>query len=201
MKRRKLTLCDHDQYILPRIQALVLTDGVHLGIRMNGLVSFSKLIPLLDKAALVEIILPTLENLLQRDRTPSVVVAILHCYAACTEIIGPEWTAVRILPFLMPMCIQSSIEKKEFVFLMKTIQKMLTLVETWRFEQFEHQQKLKDEMKPSNARLYFLFFPFLFSLPCFWFLTIVKQQPTLCNIRGSKRLLPLISRTRRRPRP
>jgi len=136
--------------VLTRIQAIVSrSDSINSGVRLNGLICLSKVISILDKAAIMDIILPTLEVLCTTDHSPKIVVAVFHCYSSITGKVGPQVIAQRFIPFLTPLCCQMDLEIEQFTTLITLIKSLVKVVEDWRLAEFQAKKDVEQHLEAS----------------------------------------------------
>lgn len=134
-------LLDHTSvknHLLPRIKRLCLGTST-LSIRVNCLLCVGRLLENLDKWLVIDEVLPFLPQIPSRE--PAVIMGILGIYKlALTHKklgISKEVVAGRILPFLMPLCIENGLSLQQFNALVALVKQMVQQVET------EHRTKLE----------------------------------------------------------
>lgn len=134
-------LLDHTSvknHLLPRIKRLCLGTST-LSIRVNCLLCVGRLLEWLDKWLVIDEVLPFLPQIPSRE--PAVLMGILGIYKlALTHKklgISKEVIAGRILPFLMPLCIENGLSLQQFNALVALVKLMVQQVET------EHRTKLE----------------------------------------------------------
>lgn len=124
--------------LLPRIKRLCLsTSG--LSVRVNCLLCIGRLLEHLDKWLVLDEVLPFLPQIPSRE--PAVLMGILGIYKLALNHkklgISKEIIATRILPFLMPLCIENGLTLAQFNALVALCKQMFQIVET------EHRTKLE----------------------------------------------------------
>ncbi|KAK9731341.1 Protein kinase domain [Popillia japonica] len=134
-------LLDHGSVknsLLPRIKKLCLSTS-SLSVRVNCLLCVGRLLEHLDKWIVLDEILPFLPQIPSRE--PAVLMGILGIYKLALNHkklgISKEVIATRILPFLIPLCIENGLTLPQFNALVALVKQMFQSVET------EHRTKLE----------------------------------------------------------
>jgi SCY1-like protein 2 len=100
--------------VIPRIRKICI-ESSNLGLRVNSLVCIGKLLENLEKWVVLDDILPILENITARDST--VLMAMLGIYKIVFTHpklgITKDLLANRVVPFLVPISIESSLNTKQ----------------------------------------------------------------------------------------
>ncbi|KAL1491791.1 hypothetical protein ABEB36_012335 [Hypothenemus hampei] len=124
--------------LLPRIKKLCLSTST-LSVRVNCLLCIGKLLEHLDKWLVLDEVLPFLPQIPSRE--PAVLMGIIGIYKIAMNHkklgISKEIIATRILPFLMPLCIENGLTLAQFGAITSLIKDMFNAVET------EHRTKLE----------------------------------------------------------
>lgn len=124
--------------LLPRIKRLC-TNTSYLSVRVNCLVCLGKLLEHLDKWLVLDEVLPFLPQIPSRE--PAVLMGILGIYklALTHKKLGitKEVMATKIIPFLMPLCIENGLTLAQFNALVTLVKDMVSKVEV------EHRTKLE----------------------------------------------------------
>lgn len=124
--------------LLPRIKKLCLSTST-LSVRVNCLLCIGRLLEHFDKWLVLDEILPFLPQIPSRE--PAVLMGILGIYKLTLNHkklgISKEIIATRILPFLMPLCIENGLTLAQFNALVALCKQMFQIVET------EHRTKLE----------------------------------------------------------
>ncbi|GJQ74817.1 hypothetical protein Trydic_g21654 [Trypoxylus dichotomus] len=124
--------------LLPRIKKLCLSTS-SLSVRVNCLLCVGRLLEHLDKWIVLDEVLPFLPQIPSRE--PAVLMGILGIYKLALNHkklgISKEVIATRILPFLIPLCIENGLTLSQFNALVALVKQMFQLVET------EHRTKLQ----------------------------------------------------------
>ncbi|KAF2901063.1 hypothetical protein ILUMI_05119 [Ignelater luminosus] len=142
--------------VLPRVKKLCLSTST-LSVRVNCLLCIGRLLEHLDKWLVLDDVLPFLPQIPSRE--PAVLMGILGIYKlAMTHKklgISKEVMATRILPFLIPLCIENGLNLQQFNALVALVKQMFQLVETehrTKLEQLnsvQEQQKLLENSMPT----------------------------------------------------
>ncbi|KAB0801956.1 hypothetical protein PPYR_04142 [Photinus pyralis] len=150
-------LLDHGNVknsVLPRIKKLCLSTST-LSVRVNCLLCIGRLLEHLDKWLVLDEVLPFLPQIPSRE--PAVIMGILGIYklAMTHKKLGitKEIMATRVLPFLIPLCIENGLTLQQFNALVALVTQMFQLVESehrTKLEQLntvqEHQKILENSM-------------------------------------------------------
>ncbi|CAF3314982.1 unnamed protein product [Rotaria socialis] len=117
--------------ILPRIKKICF-ETITLSVRVNSLICLGKLVESLDKWIIIDEVIPLLHSIPSRE--PAVLMAILGIIkVAMTSTksggIPREILATRVIPFLVPISIETSLNLNQFNAYMSTIKDMLQTVE------------------------------------------------------------------------
>ncbi|CAH8580108.1 unnamed protein product [Schistosoma haematobium] len=124
--------------LIPRIQRLCLSTE-YLSTRMNCLLCIGKLLDHLDKWIVMDDILPFLQQI--KSREPTVLIAILGIYrlAFSHEKLGisREKLANKVLPYLIPLSIESSLNLKQYSAYASLIRDMCSYLEREQYAKLE----------------------------------------------------------------
>lgn len=124
--------------VLPRIKRLCLSTR-SLSVRVNCLLCLGRLLENLDKWLVLDEVLPFLPQI--PSRQPPVLMGILGIYKLAMDHkklgITKEVMATKILPFLMPLCIENDLTMSQFDAIIALVKQMFNMVET------EHRSKLQ----------------------------------------------------------
>ncbi|KAF5295088.1 hypothetical protein FQA39_LY13239 [Lamprigera yunnana] len=144
-------LLDHSNVknsLLPRIKKLCLSTST-LSVRVNCLLCIGKLLESLDKWLVIDEVLPFLPQIPSRE--PAVIMGILGIYKLATTHkklgISKEIIATRVLPFLIPLCIENGLTLPQFNALVNLVKKMFLQVEDEHRSKLEQLNYVKDEQK------------------------------------------------------
>lgn len=124
--------------VLPRIKKLCLSTSA-LSVRVNCLLCIGQLLDNLDKWLVLDEVLPFLPQIPSRE--PAVLMGILGIYKLTLNNdklgISKEVIATRVLPFLIPLCIENGLSLSQFNALVALVKQMFQQVEG------EHRTKLE----------------------------------------------------------
>lgn len=140
--------------LLPRIKRLCLsTSG--LSVRVNCLLCIGRLLEHLDKWLVLDEVLPFLPQIPSRE--PAVLMGILGIYKLALNHkklgISKEVIATRILPFLMPLCIENGLTLAQFNALVALCKQMFQMVETEHRTKLEQLNSVQEEQKVLESSL------------------------------------------------
>ncbi|CAF4066121.1 unnamed protein product, partial [Adineta steineri] len=117
--------------ILPRIKKICF-ETITLSVRVNCLICLGKLVESLDKWIIIDEVIPLLQSIPSRE--PAVLMAILGIIKVAMSStksggLPREILATKVIPFLVPISIETSLNLNQFNFYMATIKDMLQTVE------------------------------------------------------------------------
>lgn len=134
--------------VLPRIKKLCLNTST-LSVRVNCLLCVGKLLEHLDKWLVLDEVLPFLPQIPSRE--PAVLMGILGIYKISMTHkklgITKEIIASRVLPFLIPLCIENGLTIPQFTALTTLVKDMFQMVETEHRTKLEQLNSVKNEQK------------------------------------------------------
>lgn len=134
--------------LLPRIKKLCLSTST-LSVRVNCLLCIGRLLEHFDKWLVLDEILPFLPQIPSRE--PAVLMGILGIYKLTLNHkklgISKEIIATRILPFLMPLCIENGLTLAQFNALVALCKQMFQIVETEHRTKLEQLNSVQEEQK------------------------------------------------------
>nr|XP_023029464.1 SCY1-like protein 2 [Leptinotarsa decemlineata] len=144
-------LLDHSNVkncLLPRIKKICLNTST-LSVRVNSLLCIGRLLENLDKWLVIDEVLPFLPQIPSRE--PAVLMGILGIYKLALNHkklgITKEIIASRVLPFLIPLCIESGLTIPQFNAMTSLVKEMFQIVETEHRTKLEQLNSVKDEQK------------------------------------------------------
>ncbi|CAH1970866.1 unnamed protein product [Acanthoscelides obtectus] len=144
-------LLDHSNVknsLLPRIKKLCLSTST-LSVRVNCLLCVGRLLEHLDKWLVLDEVLPFLPQIPSRE--PAVLMGILGIYKLALNHkklgITKEIIATRVLPFLIPLCIENGLTLQQFTALTTLVKDMFQIVEAEHRTKLEQLNSVKDEQK------------------------------------------------------
>ncbi|XP_028027574.1 SCY1-like protein 2 [Bombyx mandarina] len=124
--------------LLPRIKKLCMSTNF-ISVRVNSLLCIGKLLEHLDKWLVLDEIIPFLPQIPSRE--PAVLMGILGIYklALSHQKLGitKEVLATKVLPFLIPLCVENGLTLTQFNALVTLVKQMIAKVES------EHRAKLE----------------------------------------------------------
>ncbi|KAK3928134.1 SCY1-like protein 2 [Frankliniella fusca] len=142
--------------LLPRIKRLCINTSF-LSVRVNCLVCLGKLLEHLDKWLVLDEVLPFLPQIPSRE--PAVLMGILGIYklALTHKKLGitKEVMATKIIPFLMPLCIENGLTLAQFNALVTLVKDMVARVESehrTKIEQLSSIQQQTNSVQPNIAQ-------------------------------------------------
>ncbi|CAG9769647.1 unnamed protein product [Ceutorhynchus assimilis] len=134
--------------LLPRIKKLCLNTST-LSVRVNCLLCVGKLLEHLDKWLVLDEVLPFLPQIPSRE--PAVLMGVLGIYKIAMNHkklgISKEIMATRILPFLIPLCIENGLTLAQFGAITSLVKEMFQAVENEHRTKLEQLNSVKDEQK------------------------------------------------------
>uniref|UniRef100_A0A0K3CTW3 BY PROTMAP: gi/342319027/gb/EGU10979.1/ Other/SCY1 protein kinase [Rhodotorula glutinis ATCC 204091] n=1 Tax=Rhodotorula toruloides TaxID=5286 RepID=A0A0K3CTW3_RHOTO len=133
------------QTLFPKITA-VFTKTTLLSVKVNTLICFHAMIPVLDKFTLTEKLVPLLAKI--KTKEPSVMIATLAVHEEMGKKCEVEAIATLILPQLWAMSIGPLLNDDQFAKFMSVIKKLSTRVED---EHMKHLAELKRLEESSGA--------------------------------------------------
>lgn len=140
--------------LLPRIKKLCLSTST-LSVRVNCLLCIGRLLESLDKWLVLDEILPFLPQIPSRE--PAVLMGILGIYKLAMNHkklgITKEIMATRILPFLIPLCIENGLSIAQFNALVALVKSMFQQVETEHRTKLEQLNTIKSEQKVLESQM------------------------------------------------
>ncbi|KAK9875014.1 hypothetical protein WA026_005824 [Henosepilachna vigintioctopunctata] len=150
-------MLDHSNvknHLLPRIKKLCLSTN-SLSVRVNCLLCIGGLLEHLDKWLVIDEILPFMPQITSRE--PAVLMGILGIYKLTMTHkklgISKEIMATRILPFLIPLCIENSLSLTQFNALVALVKEMLKAVENEHRTKLEQLSAVKDQQNILTATM------------------------------------------------
>ncbi|CAK1541904.1 unnamed protein product [Leptosia nina] len=134
--------------LLPRIKKLCLQTN-YLSVRVNCLLCLGKLLEHLDKWLVLDEILPFLSQIPSRE--PAVLMGILGIYKLTLSHkklgITKEVMATKVLPFLIPLCVENGLTLNQFNALISLVKQMIAKVETEHRAKLEQLNSIQNESK------------------------------------------------------
>uniref|UniRef100_A0A224X7C4 Protein kinase domain-containing protein n=1 Tax=Panstrongylus lignarius TaxID=156445 RepID=A0A224X7C4_9HEMI len=139
--------------LLPRIKRLCISTSF-VSVRVNCLVCIGKLLDYLDKWLVMDEVLPFLPQIPSKE--PAVLMGILGIYKLVLNhkkmSMSKEIMAQKVIPFLMPLCVENFLTLNQFNALISVVKEMISKVELEhrvKLEQLHEQQQTLDTSLPS----------------------------------------------------
>ncbi|KAL4224685.1 SCY1-like protein 2 [Mactra antiquata] len=134
--------------IIPRIKKLCLATTI-ITVRVNCLMCIGKLLETMDKWFVLDEVLPMLPHIPSRE--PAVLMSILGIYkvALTHDKLGitKDVLATKVIPFLVTISIEHTLNLSQFSAYMKLIRDMLDKVESEHHSKLEQIEQMKQEQK------------------------------------------------------
>lgn len=134
--------------MLPRIKHLCLTTA-YLSVRVNCLICIGKLLEHLDKWLVLDDVLPLLSEIPSKE--PAVLMGILGIYKLTMSNkklgITKEIMATKVIPFLVPLCIENGLSLNQFNACVTLVKEMLNQVENEHRIKLEQLNSIQQEQK------------------------------------------------------
>ncbi|CAB3254404.1 unnamed protein product [Arctia plantaginis] len=140
--------------LLPRIKKLCMTTN-YISVRVNCLLCLGKLLEHLDKWLVLDEIIPFLPQIPSRE--PAVLMGILGIYKLALSHsklgITKEIMATKVLPFLIPLCVENGLTLNQFNALVTLVKQMISKVETEHRAKLEQLNSIQNESKSLEHNL------------------------------------------------
>ncbi|KAJ0183085.1 hypothetical protein K1T71_001061 [Dendrolimus kikuchii] len=134
--------------LLPRIKKLCMSTN-YISVRVNCLLCLGKLLEHLDKWLVLDEIIPFLPQIPSRE--PAVLMGILGIYKLALSHkklgITKEVMATKVLPFLIPLCVENGLTLNQFNALIALVKQMISKVETEHRAKLEQLNSIQNESK------------------------------------------------------
>ncbi|XP_073987865.1 SCY1-like protein 2 [Rhodnius prolixus] len=138
--------------LLPRIKRLCISTSF-VSVRVNCLVCIGKLLDYLDKWLVMDEVLPFLPQIPSKE--PAVLMGILGIYKLVLNhkkmSMSKEIMAQKVIPFLMPLCVENFLTLNQFNALISVVKEMVSKVEQEhrvKLEQLYEEQQTLDNSLP-----------------------------------------------------
>lgn len=132
--------------ILPRMLSLLFnTKTTSLKIRVQILLGVQQMFQIFDKTTITDTLLVACERVQKMDKSPAICMCLLSCYDAMSQFLGPKLTAEKILPLIIPMLVEDSLSKEQYVTQITVTKKLLQRIETTREKELMIQDARKKE--------------------------------------------------------
>ena len=142
--------------ILPRMKKICLhgkgSNSKSLGVRVNCLLCLAKMLPNFDRWLVLDQVLPFLQEI-PHSGEPAILMAIIGIYRILLSHsklgANKEILATKILPFLLPLCIEQNFSLSQYEILSNLVTEMINRVTV------EHKEALKqlDAMRHETEKL------------------------------------------------
>ena len=142
--------------ILPRMKKICLhgkgSNSKSLGVRVNCLLCLAKMLPNFDRWLVLDQVLPFLQEI-PHSGEPAILMAIIGIYRILLSHsklgANKEILATKILPFLLPLCIEQNFSLSQYEILSNLVTEMINRVTV------EHKEALKqlDAMRHETEQL------------------------------------------------
>ncbi|CAG9787952.1 unnamed protein product [Diatraea saccharalis] len=140
--------------LLPRIKKLCMSTN-YISVRVNCLLCLGKLLEHLDKWLVLDEIIPFLPQIPSRE--PAVLMGILGIYKLALSHkklgITKEVMATKVLPFLIPLCVENGLTLNQFNALITLVKQMISKVETEHRAKLEQLNSIQNESKVMDQAL------------------------------------------------
>ncbi|CAH0587149.1 unnamed protein product [Chrysodeixis includens] len=140
--------------LLPRIKKLCMSTN-YISVRVNCLLCLGKLLEHLDKWLVLDEIIPFLPQIPSRE--PAVLMGILGIYKLALSHsklgITKEVMATKVLPFLIPLCVENGLTLNQFNALITLVKQMISKVETEHRAKLEQLNSIQNESKVMEQTL------------------------------------------------
>ncbi|KAL4704784.1 hypothetical protein ACJJTC_015031 [Scirpophaga incertulas] len=134
--------------LMPRIKKLCMSTN-YISVRVNCLLCLGKLLEHLDKWLVLDEIIPFLPQIPSRE--PAVLMGILGIYKLALSHkklgITKEVMATKVLPFLIPLCVENGLTLNQFNALITLVKQMISKVETEHRAKLEQLNSIQNESK------------------------------------------------------
>ncbi|XP_068633859.1 SCY1-like protein 2 [Battus philenor] len=140
--------------LLPRIKKLCMSTN-YISVRVNCLLCMGKLLEHLDKWLVLDEIIPFLPQIPSRE--PAVLMGILGIYKLALSHkklgITKEVMATKVLPFLIPLCVENGLTLNQFNALVTLVKQMISKVELEHRAKLEQLNSIQNESKVMEQAL------------------------------------------------
>lgn len=137
------------EVLFPKI-AVVFSKTKVLSVKVNTLISFHHMIPILDKYTLTEKLVPLLARI--KTREPSVMVATLAVHEALATKVDRETLAIHIIPQLWSMSMGPLLNADQFEKFMKATREMGDKVASEHLTHLKEVKRMQDHTDEYSSR-------------------------------------------------
>lgn len=107
---------------------------------------------ILDRDVLASKLVPALEHCIQVDISNSeLMITIIDVYFKISKQFDTKFIASKILPTIIPITVEKSLDYDKFTKCMKTVKELLNTIEKERISEFEEMQKLEKEANTTKT--------------------------------------------------
>jgi len=150
--RKLLNYVAFKRNMLPQILSIV-KETTNPIIRQTAVETLMNTIHFVEKQVVIEEIIPTLEYCLSIDRSKEICVMIVRIYAIYSQKSHPKEIATKLLPVLIQLSVEPSIQYEDFENYMSTVRNMLQAVEDYRLSELERMENLRRIHQNQEASL------------------------------------------------
>lgn len=118
-------------FVLPRTCQLVL-ESPHVSVQVKGLMTLAAVVPRLGQHSLVDQLLPVLTAAVATHKQVGVLMSALGVFDAVSKAVGPALTATSVLPAVIPLLMEPTLNAKQFATFMQIVTAMLDRVQEFR---------------------------------------------------------------------
>lgn len=146
--------------ILPRMKRICLSEkgssNKSLGVRVNCLLCLAKMLPNFDRWLVIDQVLPFLQEIPQSSE-PAVLMAIIGIYRMLLNHskvgMSKEIIATKVLPFLLPLCIEQKFSLPQYEVLSNLVMEMINRVTSEHKEALKQLDAMRCETQQFNLEL------------------------------------------------
>ncbi|XP_012054703.1 PREDICTED: SCY1-like protein 2 [Atta cephalotes] len=153
--------------ILPRMKKICLSPGkksTSLGVRVNCLLCLAKMLPSFDRWLIFDQILPFLQEV-PHSGEPAILMAIIGIYRMLLTHsklgMGKEILATKVLPFLLPLCIEQNLSMSQYETLSTLVVDMINRVTSEHREALRQLNAMRRETQQFDQALSQVTSPFM----------------------------------------
>merc|ERR1711871_1259865 len=115
-----------------------------LATRVNCLMALAKTHQLFDTPTILETILPCLEQLAEKDKTPAILMCVLGCFQALGQHLGVEYQAKSLLPAICKMLWEPALNRRQFEMVVQRTRDMIQNISVVRQQQLAVSSAVSD---------------------------------------------------------
>jgi SCY1-like protein 2 len=160
LHENRLSYNEFKTLVLPDLQAICRKTSNQM-VRINGIVCLGKVLPKLDKQVIVNVVVPVLEHALKTDPSNATTPLLMSCVGVFLKItkqfgqdpdlsqVNANLIASRILPAILPIATQKSMQLEPFKKYMKAVRSMLDIVENQKLDELERAERMVTNDSPT----------------------------------------------------